>query len=222
MAKKKSELLEDRNRYYSFVDAMRLARDSNDFQRAIALAVGALDYVDGMMQYERRFEDRPERKSLECVDCVLQFAPLVFDVESLNTLAIALSVQKRIDKNTSADLAAGLANALALMKEAHALWDYLERNVDVRQDTLRSYLGGDQNRWRWIAEMWDRMGLVQRTSSGDSHLLTITTRMESEVRAKCSSCGVIAKAAIGRFWEQITCPKCRACVYFVILVPSNE
>jgi hypothetical protein len=222
MAKKKAELKADAELYSSKVEEMRRAHDQRDYQGALALAAAAWDYVDGMMQFERRFEDRTERNSLECVDYALRYAPLLFDVQTLNTLSVLLRTQKRIDKNTAADLATNLENAYSLMKEAHRLWDHLERNLRVDQDKLRSTLGGDQDRWRWLAEKWGGMGLIQRVPIRGSYILSLLTRMESEVRAKCSACGVVAKAAKGRFWEQITCPKCKATVYFVILVPDKS
>ncbi len=222
MAKKKTELEADATRYYSKVEEMRWAHDQRDYHGALGLAVAAWEYVDGMMQFERRFEDKSERNRLECVDYVLRYAPLLFEVQTLNTLSALLRTQKRVDKNTAADLAANLEIAYSLMKEAHRLWDHLERNVQVDQDRLRDSLGGDQDRWRWLAEKWESMGLVLRVPNRGSYKLSLLTRMESEVRAKCSICGVVAKAAKGRFWEQITCPKCKATVYFVILLPDNS
>jgi len=221
MAKKKAELEEDTSRYYSKIEEMRRAHNRRDYQGALASATAAWEFVDGMMQFERRFEDRPDQNSLECVEYALRFAPLLFDVQTLNALATLLRTQKRVDKNTAADLAANLSDALSLMKEAYRLWDHLERNGRVEQDKLRTNLGGDQDRWRWLAEKWDEMGLIQRAENRGSYILSLSTRMESEARAKCSACGVVAKAAKGRFWEQITCPKCKTTVYFVILVPDK-
>ena len=145
-------------------------------------AAAAWDYVDGMMQFERRFEDRTEQNSLECVDYALRYAPLLFDGETLNTLSILLQTQKRIDKNTTADLAGDLANATQLMKDAHRLWNHLERHVQVQQDQLRGTLGGEQDRWCWIAEKWESMGFVQRVPNRGSYLISLATSMETVVR----------------------------------------
>jgi len=222
MGKKKAELEDDATSYYSKVEEMRRAHDRRDYHGALGFAAAAWEYVDGMMQFERRFEDKSERKSLDCVDYVLRYAPLLFDVQTLSALSSLLRTQKRVDKNTAADLAANLERAYLLMNEAHQLWDHLERNVQVDQDKLRGSLGGDQDRWRWLAEKWHSMGIIQRAPSRGSYILSLLTRMESEVRAKCSACGVVAKAAKGRFWEQILCPKCKATVYFIILLPENS
>ena len=61
MAKKKTELEEDANRYYSKVEEMRRAHDQRDYQRALARAAAAWDYVDGMMQRTFRGSDRTKQ-----------------------------------------------------------------------------------------------------------------------------------------------------------------
>jgi hypothetical protein len=180
------------------------------------------DYVDGMMQFERRFEERTERKSVETIDYVLQYAPLVFDQASLDELGGILKSQKRIDKNTTADLADNLKKAIDLMWNAHRLWTVLEQSNDVPQDKLRTNLGGDQERWRSIAESWSRMGLVQRIPERGSYRISLTTRITAQVRGKCRRCGATGKAAMGRFLEEITCPKCQSTSTFVILKASEN
>lgn len=218
MAKKKAELEHDASRYYSTLAEMRHKHAQREFAQAVSLAAVAWEFVDGMMQYERKFEDRNERRDLECVNYVLRYAPLIFDLGTLTTLSKLLQTQKRVDKNTTADLAADLNAAMRRIRESHRLWNYIESNVTVEQDRIRTNLGGDQDQWRWIAEQWESMGLLTRVPKGTSYILSLSTRLETPVRAKCSACGVVAKAAKGRFWEQIVCPKCKRTVYFVILV----
>lgn len=222
MAKKKAELETDTKRYYAQVEEMRKAHKRGDYERAVGFAASAWDNVDGMIQFERRFENRSERNSLPCVDYALLYAPLLFDVQTLDTLSILLRTQKRVDKDTVADLAARLDGAYTLMKEAHRLWDHLERHERAEQAALRNELGGEQERWRWLAEKWESMGLVKRFPNRGSYLLSLSTRMESKVKAKCFACGVIAKAPKARFWEKNTCPKCNSVVYFVIIAPDKS
>ena len=221
MAKKKAELEDDAVQYYRQIAEMQNAHESCEYERALVFATAAWQYVDGMMQFERRFEDRTERKSLDCVDYALCYAPLIFHNETLAALSALLRSQKRIDKYTTDELSRRLDDALSLMFESHRLWDHLERNPNAHQDKFRSILDGDQDRWRWIVEQWAIMGLVGRSPFQSSYVVSLTTRLETEVRAKCSACGVVAKAAKGRFWEQIKCPKCSTNGYFVILVPEE-
>jgi hypothetical protein len=222
MAKKKAELEFDCTRYSELMAEVRQARKECDFPRAVQLAMSAWDHVDGMMQYERRYGGQAEFKSIDSIDFVLRFAPLLFDFEILQKLEVLLKSQRRLDKNTTADLPQSLDKAKAEMWEAHRLWGLLEANVEVRQDQLRATLGGDQNRWRWIAETWQEMGVLQRKPSGESYVITLTTRMDDKVRGKCPACGATGTGAKYRLLDEITCPKCRAQVNFVLLSPSNE
>jgi hypothetical protein len=220
MAKNKAELQSDAELYRRAVSAMRKAHNEGHVFEAIEIAVNACDYVDGMMQFERRFEERSERKDVETIHYVLQYAPLVFDPASLDKLTEILKSQKRIDKNTTADFAEELKQAFELMWDAHRLWTLLEQADEVPQDKLRVSLGGDQERWRCMAESWDRMGLIRRIPECGSYRISLTTRITAEVRGKCRECGATGKAAMGRFLEDITCPRCKKTSTFVILAAT--
>jgi phage FluMu protein Com len=221
MAKNKAELQSEAVRYRRAVSAMRKAHKEGRILDAIQTAKNACEFADGMMQFERRFEKRPERKSIEAIDYVLQYAPLVFDLASLETLAGILKSQRRIDKNTVSDIGECLQQAFELIWDAHRLWSILVESDEIAQDKLRVNLDGDQERWRRIAETWDRMGLIRRIPERGSYRISLTTRITAEVRGKCRGCGAIGKAALGTFLEEITCPKCKVTSDFVILAGSD-
>jgi phage FluMu protein Com len=140
----------------------------------------------------------------------------------LETVADILKSQKRIDKHASADLAENLRKATELMWEAHRLWTALEQESEVAQDKLRKNFGGEQERWRGIAEMWDEMGLVQRIPARNSYCVSLMTRVTQIIRGKCPTCGAIGKASMGTFLEMITCPRCKSTSTFVFLPAATQ
>ncbi len=219
MAMKKAEMEAHRAKYNALIVRARAALREGRFHDAIEAAISTWDYIDGMMQYERRYQDR-EFTGIDSIDMALRYAPLVFDYESLNELDSLLKSKRRIDKNTSDDLVGKLAGARALMLEAHLIWDHLEKVPDARQDRIRKILGGNQDRWRSVVETWEKMGLVRRTPEGGSYRLSLVTRMDQVVRAKCPSCGAVAKAKKSRFLENQVCPQCRTTASFVILAEA--
>jgi hypothetical protein len=221
MAKMKAELDADYTRHETVMGEARSACHRQDYERAIELAVSAWDCIDGMMLYERKYCNRREHHSIDSIDCVLRFAPLLFHFESLDKLAALLKSQRRIEKNTTTDVAQKLADARSLMADAHRLWNHLEKQGECRQDLLRNELGGDQDRWRSIAETWERMGLIHRVPDGGSYRLALSTSFDRPTRGKCPSCGVIGKATKARLLETITCPQCHATVQFVLLSESE-
>lgn len=216
MAMTKPELEKHSDEYHALMARARAAEQQGLVCEAVEVALSSWQYIDGMMQYERKYEDE-EFASVEAIDIVLEHAPLLLDFQSLDRLEVLLKDFRRIDKNTSESLADKLANGRALMWDAHRLWDHLEQHPEARQDQLRQILGGDQNKWRSIAETWENMGLVRRTPEGGSYRLALSTRMEEVVSAKCSSCGAVAKAPKAMFFEQQPCPRCGATVHFVLL-----
>jgi hypothetical protein len=212
----KAELETQRARYYDLMAKSRAALRYGSYCKAVASAVSSWDYIDGMMQYERKYKEK-EFTSIEGIDLVLKHAPMLFDGESLGRLESLLRGQRRIERDTSADLAGQLAQARALMWDAQRMWDHLERHPGLRQDELRAALGGEQAGWRSLADAWEQMGVIRRTPAGGSYRLAFVTQMDDMVSAKCSSCGAVSQARKVTFLEGRLCEKCRTLAVFVIL-----
>ena len=155
MAKTKAELEADSERHRLLMADARAELQRGEFQKAVQAAVAAWQHVDGMMQYDRRWGSNFEFESVDSIALVLRYAPLLFDVDSLEQLAALLRLQRRIDKNAAADIASDLDTAKTMMWRAYRLWSHLESEREVRQDELRRKLGGDQDQWRWISETWE-------------------------------------------------------------------
>ena len=119
MPLKKSEMEAHRAAYYALISA-RAALQQGLYHKAIDEASASWEYIDGMMQYERRYESK-EFESVEGIDIVLEFAPLVFGFQSLEKLDELLRSQRRIDKHSSDDLAARLDSARQSLRDVHRL-----------------------------------------------------------------------------------------------------
>ncbi len=216
MAMKKAEMEAASGDYKYLMMQARAAERDGLFRRAVELAIASWDHIDGMMKYERKYSQE-EFGSIRAIEMVLRYAPLLLDVASLEKLQELLKQFRGIEKNTSESLGEKLAAARALMWEAHRLWEHVERHPGIRQDTLRRDLGGDQEKWRSVAEGWERMGLLFRTQDGRSYTLALTTRLGQVVKAKCPACAHIGEAPKAMFLEEMPCPECGASALFVIL-----
>ena len=216
MALTKAELENHRNEYYACIRKTRSALEASLYREAVEYAMASCPHIDGMMQYESKYEDR-EFTGIEAMDLVLKYAPLIFDSQSLDGLETLLRNQRRIAKNTADDLAGKLSTARKLMWDAHRLWSHLELLPDARQDELRGALGGDQDRWRSVAETWEKMEILHRKSEGVSYRLAFATQMDRPSQAKCPSCGAVGKAPKVKLLDEVICPKCRAKVLFVFI-----
>lgn len=220
MAMKKGELEEHRDKYDNLMLRARRAHQNGLFREAVQFALASWDYIDGMMQYERKYE-KAEFESISAIDLVLKYAPVLLDSSTLDKLSVLLEEKRRIERDTSADMGAKLTEAKALMWRAHRLWDYLEQNTDVRQDRLREVLGGDQDVWRSICDAWHKMGLITRKADGGSYGLELSTRLGEVVDGKCSACGKSVEAPKAMFLETLTCPYCGKRNLFVILASTH-
>jgi hypothetical protein len=212
----KTEMELHRAAYHQHISDAKSALKQKAFREAMTSAVSSWDHLDGMMQYERKYESK-ESFSVEGIDLVLKYAPLLFDIESLDKLEALLKSQRRIAKHVSANLEDGVARARAAMWDAHRLWNQIESRSEVRQDKLRAELGGDQDRWRALADAWQEIGLISRMSDSGSYRLSLSTNMNEAALARCPACAAVAKAPKARFLEERHCPKCGATVSFVLL-----
>lgn len=211
----KAELEEEARRYEILLLQARAALQSGNIPHSIQISVQSWPYIDGMMQYERKYNQR-EFKSVETIELVLKYAPIIFDTQSLETLEELLKSKKRIDKFASADLADKLATANQQLHSVLGVWSHLEQNTGFRQDELRRTIGGDQEWWRWVAEIWESQGYLTREPVANSYRLTLNVNYEEKVFGKCPCCGVKASSKKYHFWKEVACPKCKAAVYFVI------
>lgn len=216
----KAEIEAQNADYHAYLSLAHQAEEEKDFQKVVDWAVASWDHIDGMLRFERKYHDVSSLR-IGGILIVLRYAPLLMDFERLDAVAVLLRKSKRIANSSSDDLRNALAQSRQLLQCSHRLWGVLEDHGEVRQDELRTKLGGDQAVWRSIAEDWENMGLVRRRPVSNSYWLEFVTRFDSVVRAKCSACGVIAKAAKGKFLSELTCPKCKSHGFFVIAVQSD-
>lgn len=219
MALRKADMEAHHAEYHRLMNEALVAVRRGMYQEAVRLAVCSWDYVDGMMQYARKYEQL-DFDSVTSIDLVLKYAPVLFDFEKLNLLDNLLRNQRRIERDTADDLGAMLAEARVLMWDAHRLWTHIENNPDAQEDTLFQALGGRRDRWRAIAEAWDEMGILIRKREKDSCRLSFSTRMGEIVWAKCPRCGKQAEAPKAMFLEPLKCPGCGDATLFVILAGS--
>lgn len=213
---KKSEMEYHADAYRTKMRAAGAAEQRGLYRLALESAVSAWEHIDGMMRFERKYGDA-EFTSIPAIDLALKYAPLLLDRKLLTQLETLLRDYKRIQKNATDDISERVARAHSQISENHRLWSHLEKHPGVLQSSLSTVLGGDQTRWRSVAESWEKMGLVSRTPESNSHRLSLATRMGAVVPGKCPSCGAVEQAPKAILLEKIACPKCRKQVTFILL-----
>lgn len=209
---KKSELEHDHRQYLAFNARVKEAHSAGNYQAGVDLAVGSFVHVDGMMQFEAKYGKQSPFYSIDTIDFVLKYAPLLFDHESLDKLEALLKAQRRIEKNTAADLGEAIVTSRNQMWDAYRLWSLLEQVGKLTDKDLKS-----EPLLRSIATAWRKMGLLEHKTDGSVTTHVFVTRMEDKVRGKCPTCGATGSGAKAKLIEQITCPRCKQNVCFVLL-----
>lgn len=216
MAMRKEEMAEASEQYAALIDAAGACVGVGLFREALENAVAACDHIDGMLQYARKYEDR-EFDTIEALDLILAYAPLLLDYRKLNFVEQKLKECRRIERDTKADVRAQLSAARKLLWDAHRLWSHLEENPGCRDHDLKAAPSAAPNDSAGILAAWRKMGLVRCASEGDTVRFTLTTRMAELVRGKCSRCGECTEAPKAIFLSPLSCPSCSARSWFVIL-----
>ena len=85
---KKTEMEQHHTAYHEKVAKARSAERTGLYRRAMQLALSSWEHVDGMMQYERKYENA-EFDTIPAIEMVLKYAPLLLDFESLDTQELA-------------------------------------------------------------------------------------------------------------------------------------
>ncbi len=216
----KAEMEYHRAQYLTLVDDARAAEMHGFPSKAIELAVAALPFIDGMMQYERKYAER-EFESIDAIEIVLKLAPVLFDLASLDAVGSVLKAKKRIDRNATDDLAKKLDAAVTRLWSAHRLWNHLEQApLNEKSLTDESEATGERDAYS-IFSAWHAMGLIRKIKQDHSSQFEHSTRLSESAKAKCSCCGIIARATKSRFLKALECPKCKRKSWFVILTSAH-
>jgi hypothetical protein len=209
---RKSKLESDFHHYSTLLANMRQFKKANRFQEALTFAIASLDYIDGMMQFDRKFGKQSQFHSIDTIDFVLKHAPMLFDVESIDNVEALLKAKRTIEKNTTANLAELITAARSSVWEAYRLWTLFEQATTVTEEHF-----GREPSLRSIMKFWMKVGLVHQTSTEGDSSYELTTQLTDKVRGKCPLCGATGSGTKVRLLEKITCPKCKEHVSFVLL-----
>jgi hypothetical protein len=212
----KAEMENHDRQYHALMEQAQGALDRGMVRQAMQHALAAWEHIDGMMQYDRKYENA-SFDTIPAVDLVLRYAPLLLDSRQLDRLQALLKECRRIERDTTADIGEQLAEARARMWKAHGLWDYIEQHSDVRQAELRAAVGGEQPEWVDIVAAWEKMGLLRRTPEGNTYRLAFSTRLGQPMPAKCPECGHVTEAPKAMLLDELSCPQCRKRVLFVLI-----
>jgi hypothetical protein len=218
MAATKAELESDWNQYHRLQQLAKETIAAGRYADAIRLAVDAWPFIDGMMQFGRRFKSI-EFETVDAIELVLNYAPALFDIDALDRLEELLTRQKRIDRLAAEDLAQRLLEARAALQCAYRLWSAIEDHGTLNRSAFLAIWTASEKQLHAVADAWVRMNVITLVGNSESSGLSFTTRMDLTTHGKCETCGAVAKAPKAKFLEEQKCPRCNKISGFVILEP---
>lgn len=216
MSPTKSELEWNQQEYYSRLRRAKAAINKQCHQDAVNEAALALHHVDGMMQFERRYENTVFDR-IEAIDIILVFAPMLLDLANLELLAAVLKNQKRIDKNTSVDLAIELDQARQLLWDSYRIWSLLEVQQTTWEHEIHEKVEVSRDRVRALLDHWVAMQLVRRKREPNDDCVFLVTHFSAPCVGKCPTCGASVTREKIALLVDSDCQACGVAVGFVIL-----
>src|ERR1700677_1582987 len=133
IAMKKAEMESHAAVYKAHMAVADAAEGEGLYRVVIKKAIEAWPYIDGMMQYSGKYENR-EWSSILAIDAVLKYAQLLLDFRSLSALEQFLENCKRVERNSSLNITDKLIAAQSRLANNHRLWTHIDRFAEVRQD----------------------------------------------------------------------------------------
>ena len=216
MAMSKAEMEQHYSAHNRFLLSATSAYEQNRFGDAIKFACDALNHVDGMMRYARKYNDA-EFNSVASIDLIFQLAPIMLDQDCLDRVEALLRERRTIQKNTTEDLSKSLAGARRLLFDAYRIADHLERHGCSQATVLFESCSLKRPLVEAVVKSWVSIHYVTTTSSNESCEFELVTDFDRVTRGKCPACGATAKAGKSRFLKAATCPRCKKTVSFVLL-----
>ncbi|MEX0937413.1 MAG: hypothetical protein WDZ59_06095 [Pirellulales bacterium] len=216
MAMKRAEMEFHASEYRMLAAKASKAHADREYLETLTYAKASWKHIDGMMRYERKYENR-EFASVETIDLAVALCPVVFDVSALDELEVLLKGQRQIERNTAHQLSEKITESRSIVNLAWQLWSDIERDGRVQlacKPPKRKQLAPLR---AWILEAWEALGVIQRMEDDGEVYLRFSTNTEDVALAKCPACGARAKAAKYKFLEMQSCPKCKNAVSFVLL-----
>lgn len=205
--------------YAAAIDAAQQAERQRQYARVVELAAESWDYIEGMLQHTRS-EAMTAGVELDGILLVLLYAPLVFDVETLDRLEEWLEANRRVVKHSTTDLFEGVVQARDTMWRAHKLWDHLERHGQCEIAALEERFSSTEFDFRKALAIWQSMQIVRCTTTNGAPLVRLGAWADERLTLKCPSCGTVAPLARSAVYKETSCPRCTKPVVFVMVAKT--
>jgi len=215
----KAELGSARDEYYRCLDRARSSCSDCNYQQALDWCINSFPFIDEMMQFERKHLNG-NHSEIESISLALYLGPLILNQKCLVEVASLLTACKRIEKNTTANIAAELQIARQRLWVAHRFWKMLTKNGATNNDDISTILEDHENLRIQLISTWDKLGLVRIVDDAGPSRIELVTNLNELTSAKCPACGAIGKARKAKLLEEVSCPKCKSRVVFVQIVST--
>jgi hypothetical protein len=175
-----------------------------------------------MMQYERKYNERSEFRSISSIDLILEYAPLLLDASALDKVGLLLKSRRRIEQQTTEGLSVRLVHARGRLGDAHRLWTLLEEYSAVPRMDLARLLGESKTQLARLVDDWISIGVLRSTPRSDSTSISFSTDLNETFEAKCANCGQVSLAPKIEFLQDAKCVRCNAIANFVLTKAARD
>lgn len=216
MAMAKSELEFHWAEYHRLLNQAIQHKAAWEIRSMIETALLACDFIDGMMQKERK-QGNKEVQTVLAMDLILQYAPMLLDVESLARLGVIIKAYRRIERDTTDDMTEKLAQANGLLWKVQKLIGHIETHLVVNEFEAATLLEVFCSQALSILKTWEALQFIRRIHHGNPAQYSLWTLMDENTSAKCSGCGFLATAKKAAFLSNFKCDKCGELAVFVLV-----
>lgn len=212
MAMKKAEMEAQHKEYSRFVLEARSAVERLEFRESIRLAECSWEFIDGMLQFEKRFLSS-EKVNIHGLTIVFHYSPLLLDFEILERLESFLESTPRVKKNSDKDVIRQLEESRECLAQSHKLWGWLDDRKSIYMDDVKN----SKSSIKKIVAFWVETGIAKWIPKSERQVLKLVTHLQEIIRGKCSFCGVCVQAQKSKLLDTVVCPNCKQRMVFTLL-----
>lgn len=216
MAISKEEIIGQFSAYEMQLRQVAEELDSGYWQRAMSLAVSALDHVEGVLLYELRINGN-KAPNLKCIECILEWAPRLLDISAIDAVIHVASQQKRLKKYLSEHHPDAIERARAQLRTYYSIWNQIEHAPHRRQSYAELLRGVNSPDLEEQLRRWTALGVLSTNRHGSEMVYSLAADPERVIRAKCIDCGSGVKGSCRAVFRQSKCPKCHGESGFAVL-----
>jgi len=212
---KKADMENHHDEYTALEARISAMVGKRDFPAVFPVCVATFEHIVPAIKHRRQSGIEPEMPALLSFGVICDYAPLLFEHSILESLLAFVRSTRLLTRHENGYLERA-ESASKREETARVLWNHLEQNPGVLEQSISQQLGVSHDIVVEIVEVWGEFGIVVRKKEQGGDRLHLRSVLDAEVQGVCPNCGIRGTGRKELFFKPISCQKCGVVGYYHI------